>query len=260
METIKVWNPKDLVDYATVIIYAKRRSGKSVSVQDIIYHNRKRFDDIYLFSNTIELQSDDVYSFVPKENKYNDLKPDVVAKLMEEQKQHVIKYHKDKKHKVPHLCIVLDDILSSKNFQNQSNNIIKSLFTDGRHYHITLFVLTQSFSGREGVPPVYRKNADHLMAFFLHNQDDRDGMAKQYLSVENHKAGMELLQKITEEPYQMIVIDNHKAGAREYKDYVSKYKASEKVPKFMIESKKRPRKNEVQLQIKDNDIRLRIPI
>lgn len=221
-----MWNPLSLVDYATVIIYAKRRSGKSVAVQDIVYHNRKRFDDVYLFSNTIELQKDSVYGFVPKENKYNDLKPDVIQKIMDNQQNLIMSKNKTGKGEIPHICIILDDILSSAVFQNRSNNIIKTLFVNGRHYHITLFVLTQSFSGNEGVPPVYRKNADHIMAFFLHSEIDRESIAKQYLSLSSSREGMELFKNITSEPYQMIVIDNYKAGARQYSDYVSAYKAN----------------------------------
>ncbi len=240
---IKQWDPKDLVDFATVIIYAKRRSGKSVAVQDILYHNKQRYDEIYLFSNTIELQGDDVYSFVPKGHKYNDLENEVIQGIMDKQTKEIEKEKKQKslgrKYKVPHICIVLDDILSSKTFLKRSNNIITTLFVNGRHYHITLFVLSQSFSGLEGIPPIYRKNSDHIMAFFLHNQYDRENMAKQYLSVENHQAGQKLLQEITEEPFQMIIIDNHKAGARSYDEYVFKYKADIKIRKFMIGKEQR---------------------
>lgn len=232
------WDVKSLIDYATVIIYAKRRSGKSHAVQRIIYENKDKYDSVYLFSNTIELQPKDVFAFVPEENKYNDLRPDVIQNIMNEQQRMIMEGKKPE-----HVCLVMDDIISSGTFRKRSNNIVSTLFTNGRHYHITLFILTQSFSGNEGVPPVYRKNADYIMSFYLHNINDLKGMSEQYLSIDNTKDGMQLHREITTSPFQLCVVEVFKQNPRKYEDYVYKYTAPEQnVPKFQI-PKKKPKKN-----------------
>lgn len=254
---LNVYNPETIPDYATVIIYAKRRSGKSILVQDLIYHNRKRYDDIYLFSNTIELQADDIYGFVPKSNKYNDLESDVIQTIMDKQAKEIKKYNKSKKHKVPHIAIVLDDIITSKSFLKR-NNLITNLFIQGRHFHISLFVLSQSFSGNEGISPVLRRNADLIISFFLHSQMDKEALCKQYISIKDYKEGIALFQKITENPYQCIVIENHKTEARDYKDYIYTYKAALKNKKFKIGKEKG--KFEVLTTDKKHENDLRIPI
>lgn len=233
---IEEWNTKTLVDYATVICTARRRSGKSFAIQRILSDNRKKYDEIYIFSKTIDIVPESEYAFIPTENKYNFLDEDKIKQLLEKQ-NNILNYNKSrppKEHIKNHICIILDDILTDATFR-KPNNVVSELFVQGRHSKISLFVLVQSFSGREGIPPVLRKNADYIMTFYQHNVNDIKSMAEQYLSIVDTKLGMEYLKRITNQAHTMCVIDVNNVSARSYGEYLYKYKAPDKkLPKFMI--------------------------
>ena len=132
----------------------------------------------------------------------------------------------------------MDDVLTDAIFRKH-NNVVSELFVQGRHIHTSLWVLVQSFSGKEGIPPILRKNADYIMFFYIHNINDRKSMAEQFLSMNGDtKGGMAFSNSVTDREYQMCVIDVNNTSARKYSDYVYKYSAPDKkLPKFTIQKK-----------------------
>lgn len=245
LQPINEWDPTTLVDYATVIVTARRRSGKTVFAKNVIAKNRKRYDEIYIFSSTIDKPANAAeYSFIPAQNRFTFLDEDKVRQILQKQDE-ILNFNatRPKGEQVKsHVCIILDDILTDPKFR-RPNNVVDELFVQGRHSYITCFVLAQTFSGREGVGPILRKNADLIVSFFQHNINDRKAMAEQFLSLENAKVGAEYLRQITNVKHTACVIDVNNVGARTYTDYVFKYLApNKKLPKFMIgDSKKRIR-------------------
>jgi hypothetical protein len=246
---ITEFDPKNIVDHATIICTARRRSGKSFSIQRFLYENRKRYDEIYFFSNTADVIPESEYFFIPKENRYSTLDEGVIRDLMEKQ-ANILDYNKhvkkDKEKIKNNIVIILDDILTDSTFNNnRRENIVTKLFVEGRHICIGLYILVQSFSGREGVPPVLRKNADLIVSFYQHNINDRKNIAEQFLSIKGTKRGAALFEAVTNEAFQACVIDVNNTSAREYGDYVYKYTApNKKLPKFKIpsdEKKKEPK-------------------
>jgi len=240
-KTITEFDPKTLVDHATVIVTARRRSGKSFSTQRIIYENRKKYDQIYFFSNTSDIIPESEYAFVPPENRYNFLDEIVIRDLINKQTE-IINFNKTRKksERIKNdICIIMDDILTDSGFNNgRRDNVVSELFVQGRHIHISLWVLVQSFSGKEGIPPVLRKNADLIISFYQHNINDRKSIAEQFLSIKNTKEGAAMFEAITNEKHQACIIDVNNTTAREYSDYVYKYTAPDKpLPKFIIKNK-----------------------
>jgi GTPase SAR1 family protein len=237
---IKTWDTKNITDYFTMIIYAKRRSGKSFLVQRFIHDNKDRFDEIYFFSSTADLIPDTEYSFIPNENKFDHLDNSVLEGIMDEQKGLLMESRKkgNKKIKIPHILVVLDDIMTDKSFLSQSS-LISKLFVEGRHYHMSCIVIAQNFTGRTGISPQIRKNADYIVTFHQSNQDDLKNLSTQFLSLVSNKEGIRITKSITNEEHQALVIDNAIKGARKYEDYVFKYKApADKLPKFRIGTNK----------------------
>jgi len=238
---VQEWDPSTMVEHATVICTARRRSGKSFATKRILEANKKRFDEIYIFSGTIDMPVNrKEYDFIPTENMYNHLDEEVIRKILNRQIE-MLEFNDQRKKKDQirsNICIILDDILTDSTFR-KANNIVSELFVQGRHSHITLLVLVQSFSGREGVPPILRKNSDYIISFFQHNVNDRKSLAEQFLSVVDTKLGMEYLRAITNEAHTAAVIDVNNTSARTYEDYIFKYKAPEKVKPFFIGQKKK---------------------
>lgn len=240
LEEIYEWDPTTLIDYATVIVTARRRSGKTVFCKNVIAINKKRYDEIYIFSATVDkpLNAAD-YAFIPPENRYTELDETKVRDILEKQDS-ILQFNETrpkKEHIKSHICIILDDILTDPRFR-KPNNVVSELFVQGRHSMITCFCIVQTFSGREGVGPILRKNADLIVSYFQHNINDRKSMAEQFLSLQSAKHGAEYLRRITNEKYTACVIDVNNVGARKYSDYVFKYKApNKKRSKFMIGDK-----------------------
>ncbi len=232
------WDTTSLVEHATVIITARRRSGKSFALQRIMADNFKRYDECYIFSKTINLVPKSEYSFIPAENKFDHLDEQKIRDILNKQGA-ILSFNQDRSKKEQirsNVCIILDDIITDANFRKQ-NNIVSELFVQGRHSMITIFVLVQTFGGREGIPPVLRKNADLIITFFQHSFDDRESMCRQFLSLVDRKIGMEYLRQVTNEEHTACVIDVNNTSARVYEDYIFRYKApSRKIPKFMIGS------------------------
>ena len=236
IKNIQVFDPTKMCDHATVISTARRRSGKTFSLKRIIAANRKKYDEIYVFSGTIDMPvNKKEFDFIPTENMYNHLDEEVIREILNKQLE-MLEFNDarpKKQHIRSNVCIILDDILTDATFR-KTNNIVSELFVQGRHSHISLFVLVQSFSGREGIPPLLRKNADYIITFYQHNVNDQKAMAEQFLSIVDVKIGTGYLKAITNEAHTACIIDVNNTSARTYEDYVYKYKAPEKCKDFFI--------------------------
>jgi len=232
---ITAFDPRSIKENAFILIFARRRSGKSFAVQRLIYENRKNYDEVYLFSNTIDLQPKSEYGFIPDDHKYNKLDKEVIEDILETQQEQIQENLKKggKKKKVDHILIILDDIISDSTFLRR-NSIIDKLAVQGRHSNISVIVLTQNFTGQTGISPAMRKNSDYVMSFYQQNINDLKKLSEQYLSLVDTKTGIQLLKDVTNDAYKMLVIEVTKTQARQYKDFVTFYKAPEILPKFKI--------------------------
>ena len=231
---VQNWDPETIPEHAFILIASKRRSGKTHLVRHIIKPIHKRFEKVYLFSETSYLQ-DNPYDFIPKGNQYNSFQPSVIQTLITSQ-QEIIERNKklDKKSRVKnHILIICDDVINDPNIRK--NPVLKTLATQGRHSMITVILLAQTISARSGFPAVIRTNVDVFICFILHDQFNRETSAEQYASVVNKKEGMKLINSITcSEPYMAAVFDLSKTHIKSYKDYVYKIKAPDTKPKFKI--------------------------
>ena len=78
------WLPKDGF---TAIFYGQRRSGKTIIATEwlSILNKQRKWKHAYLFCETANAQLD-VYSFIPKCNKYDTLDETILAKIFEDRK------------------------------------------------------------------------------------------------------------------------------------------------------------------------------
>lgn len=151
-DKITDWDPKTLIDYATVIVTARRRSGKSFLVKNVIAKNKDKYDEIYIFSATIDKPANAKdFFFIPVQNRFTKLDEEKIRSLLDKQNE-ILQFNESRKKNEQiksHICIILDDILTDATFR-KPNNIVSELFVQGRHSMITCFTIVQSFSGREG--------------------------------------------------------------------------------------------------------------
>jgi hypothetical protein len=160
-----------VVDNGSYVLIGKRGAGKSWMIRDIIgtLWNAQKIDACIVFSPTDRMNS--FYSkFVPEQNVYFEFQLDAIKSILMEQ----INTNKEK-----HVCIVMDDCLSSRG-NWAKDEVLADLFLNARHYNITL-VLTMQFS--LGLRPEHRSNFDYV---FLLADDTLSNQKRLY----DHYAGI----------------------------------------------------------------------
>ena len=163
---IDTFDLKTIKDDSTILLIAKRNSGKSWLVRDIIY-NKKNIPAIVCIAPTDKLNH--FYkNFIPDSFIYYSYNTQILSKIFKRQES-LINENTDrkKKNKKPidtRLILIMDDCLSTKSTWSKDQNIIEML-QNGRHYNIT-FILTMQYS--LGITPDLRSQFDLV---FLLNED-----------------------------------------------------------------------------------------
>jgi len=230
---IKKFNLSKMCEHATICMIAKRATGKSFLVKEIMYHKRNIATALAI-SRTEKLNH--FYSdFIPESYIYSEFSTDMLTRLFNRQAKIIgdneLREKKELKPKDGSVMLIMDDCLSSKGWTKDSN--ILELFYNGRHSLIS-FILTLQYA--VGIPPELRSNFDYI---FLLAEDTITNRRKLY----DHYAGMfptfDIFQQVFSdltENYCVMVIDN-RIHSKNITDKVFWYKAK-KVPKFMVGNNK----------------------
>ena len=173
----------DLKTDATILLYGRRRSGKSFLARDIMYHHRKIPLGL-VFSGTEEANPF-FGDFIPDSFIHPEYKPDVVNSLMTRQSLKIKEakkngyYETNGKNSGNRTFIILDDMLAdSANWKKEKS--IREIFFNGRHYNI-FFILTMQYP--VGIPPELRSNIDYVFIFNEPSLKNRKKLYEDYCSV-----------------------------------------------------------------------------
>jgi hypothetical protein len=145
----------------TVILCAKRNSGKSILLRYLLQQHRSDFKKIFVIC-----PSEEVNHF------YKDVidKKDIIAKYTEEWVLQLMKRMEDinskkKKEDFDRVLLVLDDCCSDVKFAQSDS--IKRIFTRGRHLGLSIILTTQY---PYHLPPICRVNCDYMAVSQLNRQ------------------------------------------------------------------------------------------
>ena len=230
---IKRFDLTKMCEHATICMIAKRATGKSFLVKEIMYHKRN-IPTAIAISRTEKLNH--FYTdFIPESYIYSEFSTEMLTRLFNRQSKIIADNEirtKDKRQlKDGSVMLIMDDCLSSKGWTKDSN--ILELFYNGRHSLIS-FILTLQYA--VGIPPELRSNFDYI---FLLAEDTITNRRKLY----DHYAGMfptfDIFQQVftdLTDNYSVMVIDN-RIHSKNLTDKVFWYKAK-KVPTFTVGSSK----------------------
>lgn len=178
---INEFDLNQMVDHPSIVMIAKRGSGKSWVVRAILQHFSRKVPAGIIISPTDRMSN--FYScFIPDSYVYYTFQSDTIERLLNRQKDMIKRAkerQKDGKNTNTRAFIVMDDCLSSKGDWAKDPFISELLF-NGRHYHI-MYILTMQFP--LGIKPELRCNFDYV--FLL--ADDTVGNQKR---IYEHYAGM----------------------------------------------------------------------
>jgi len=227
---IKKFDISTMADHCTVAAIAKRRTGKSFLIKEIMYQKR-HISAAIAISKTEKLNS--FYSdFIPSSYIYSDYSSDILTRVYDRQS----KMCEDNKNRIKNnikpkddaLMLIMDDCMSSKGTWLKDPNILE-LFFNGRHHHLS-FILTMQYA--VGIPPELRSNFDYIFLLAEDIISNRKRLYEQYAGMfPTFDIFQQVFSDITDN-YGIMVINNT-IHSKDITDKVFWYKARE-VPKYKI--------------------------
>ena len=224
---IRKFDLKKIASDATIAIIAKRGSGKSWIIRDILYHHRDLAGGVVIApTNKLNHFYD---QFIPPLYIYNNFTPDIIPKIFLRQQKILDKNDERKKIRKrpvdPRICLVMDDCMGEKDRWLKDTSILE-LFNNGRHYKV-FYLLSMQYS--LGIPPELRSNFDYV---FLLSDNINTNKKRLY----DHYAGMfpsfsifkDVFEQITSN-FGCMVIDN-KSKSNNLQDVIFWFKATDRPP------------------------------
>ena len=139
---------KDLDLGMTIVVIGRRRSGKTTAIRDILHSLRDRVEMGWVFCPTLANHVE-FGKFMPSDFIKSELDLSFIQQIIQFQTKRI------KKKTVKHVFIVIDDHAHNK--KAMRSELINSLFTNGRHYCITVIIGLQY---GVAITPEARRNAD----------------------------------------------------------------------------------------------------
>lgn len=201
------FNVRGMVKDCAIVVIAKRGSGKSFLVRDLMYYMKDIPTGIVI--NPTERKNPTFVEFFPDLFIHYEITPQIFAGIIARQNLLCEKIRDlKKKNKTADMrtILVMDDCLSKKEVWAKDENI-REIMMNGRHYKIT-YVLTMQYS--MGITPELRANFDYI---FLLKEDFISNKKKLY----EHYAGMfpsynafETVFRTCTNEHCCMVVDNRK--------------------------------------------------
>jgi len=170
----------NIAQNASIVMIAKRGSGKSWCVRSILQH----FKDIPvgIIIAPTDKMSNFYGTFFPESFIYYDFNTEIISKILDRQDRIIDKNKELAKYKKkidPRAFVVMDDCLAQKS-QWAKDDKIKELLMNGRHYKL-MYILTMQFP--LGISPELRSQFDYI---FLLKEEFNSNLKRIY----DHYAGM----------------------------------------------------------------------
>jgi hypothetical protein len=189
---IKRFNPKNMRDGCVAVMIARRGSGKSVLIKDILFH--KRHMSGIVFSGT-EAGNGFFGEFVPSVFVYDEFNPDALQRLVDRQRK------LKKIDKADPVFVVMDDCAFDRKFMN--SKLLREIAFNGRHYSICMILSSQ---WAMDLPPSLRGNIDYV--FILRDNLYRERLYKNFFPfIESLDAFNKIMDACTDD-FGCLVLDN----------------------------------------------------
>jgi hypothetical protein len=210
----------------SIAFAAPTSSGKTYLINKLIEHVwRDTFDNIVIASPTLEFE--DEYPIEDKVSKntnvvkiQSNLKPQL-DKVILEQKNLMAK-HKDDPTQNPevHTLIIMDDCIDTNLFRgNRVDNIADVCATRGRHYNLSVCIVSQVLSR---ISSEVRRNLKNLFIFAPLNYMDIERVLDEYVPHAWRALFRAAQQELFREQYAFILIDGNPENRQNFKQRIRK--------------------------------------
>jgi len=207
--SLKKWKVPDIVEHPVIFIAAKRRSGKSVLIKEVMFQLRNRFFCGMVQSAT-ECSNKFYQQFVPQCLIFHDFNETAINNLINSQLKEV------ERGTAKSVFLILDDCAFDKKTMNSKT--MKRLLYNGRHSKITFICAIQYILDIE---PSIRSNIDYFIT--MKENIFVDKLYKNFFSfMESQKVFSTILEAATQN-YGCLVLDN--ASHSSYPNNIYWYRA-----------------------------------
>lgn len=215
------FRPEQMEDNSTVLALAKRRSGKSVLITDLMWHwhTVKKTPKIMVMSGSEDANAH-FSNYVPNSFIYKQFSEQAIMKLIAHQKSLI-----QKNPAGDHRCLlILDDI--GFNRKAMRSEALKEIMTNGRHALITIFLTLQYVTD---VTPDIRSQIEYVLTLKEPTRVNQEKLWKYFYGIfPKFDMFRQVLVSCTEN-YGCVVLDNTSNSAS-IKDCVFWFKGREREP------------------------------
>lgn len=196
-----------MVENPSIVMIAKRGSGKSFITRDIIYHYRHIPGGVVI-APTDRMNSFYKY-FFPDLYIHYDIKESILKKILVRQTMMIEKEKEKRKMGMkvdPRGILIMDDCLAKKKSWAKDENIMEILM-NGRHFKLTYILTMQT---PLGITPDLRLNFDYIFLLKEDSTINKKKLWDNYASMFPSLLAFEKVFAKCTEDYRSMVIDNRK--------------------------------------------------
>lgn len=231
---IREFKPETMVDHPTILLNAKRGSGKSWVIRSLLVNYRNLPGGMIICPTDCY---DPFYSkFFPNVFIHHKYDSQIMANVLQRQETIIDKCKekmKQKKKIDPRIYIVMDDCLDSKGSWAKDGPI-NTIFYNGRHLYITYILAIQYALG---VGPDLRMNFDYIFLFANKMAAEQRKLHIYYAGIfQTFDSFRDVFTQITGSDHGVMVVVariNGSGGSDKIEDNVFWYKAKPDAPKYV---------------------------
>jgi len=198
---------------AAILVVGKRRYGKSTWTDHFLSHRWFFYPDGgFCFTRT-------KFNYFwhqrfPETRIYEGMKWDVVAKILQTQKEKVesIIHNGEKKGEetIPYILVILDDIVADQH-DMRNEVLLNELMFAGRHYKVCIIINTQDI---KALSPGVRNNFDIIATTYQTQERSIETLKGEYGDFFPNKRVFREIIKMNTQDHQMLIIDQTVAKYR----------------------------------------------
>jgi hypothetical protein len=201
---IDSFNPLEFPDPDTegglsIVVYGRRRAGKTFFTRWYWYHRRNFFDEVYVFTDTKGMNFYD--SVIPSVYVCDGWNPERLELILKRARKLWEKKQKTQKKGKPRILLWLEDLAGSE--QVRYSDLLKGMYVKGRHYGITIGFNVQKTTA---VLPIVRINTDIAVVFVQQSQSEVEVIYDSYLSTTmNKRTATELINMYSQRDHALVI-------------------------------------------------------
>jgi hypothetical protein len=230
---LKRFDPASIADDKICVVIAKRGSGKSFLLRDVLSHHRSI--PLGTVISPTEQANQFFGDFCPSVCIHDEYTPELMANVIKRQEMVMRRINKEKRRFGRSAIdgrafVVLDDCLANKAWV--SDKSVRSMFLNGRHLKLFCCITLQFVLG---IPPELRSNVDYTFLLRDTNVGNQKRIYDSFAGCFSNFAMFRSVFDSVTQDYGALVLD-HTSRSSKLEDQVFWYKA-EKPDPFRIGSR-----------------------